>query len=219
MFTQSFYLYLFNDYFNANWMNLASQACTYSPMIVFMFFLPKLARKLGKKEISSVGVTCASLANLVLFFLRGMEPSKLMYIFLALCFVSGLGLTTLVMQMWAMATDAIDDIEVTTGSRDDGTAYSFFNFFRKLGQVIAAICVNGALLSMNYKYEKGAVQTLENLKKMYDLATLIPAILFALIAVILFVIYPLSKARVDRLQVEKEAKLKEAYENKTIDIA
>lgn len=218
MFTQSFYLYLFNDYFNANWMNLASQACTYSPMIIFMFFLPKLARKLGKKEISSVGVAFAALANLILFFLRGVEPGKLMFIFLALCFVSGLGLTTLVMQLWAMATDAIDDIEVKTGSRDDGTAYSFFNFFRKLGQVVAAICVNGALLGMNYKYEKGAVQTMDNLKKMYDLATLIPAVLFALMALILFVFYPLSKKRIDELQVEKEAKLKEAYENKTIDI-
>ncbi len=218
MFTQSFYLYLFNDYFNANWMNLASQACTYSPMIVLMFFMPKLARKLGKKEVCAVGVSLAALANLVLFFLRGMEPSKLMYIFLALCFVSGLGLTTMVLQLWAMATDAIDDIEVTTGSRDDGTAYSFFNFFRKLGQVIAAICVNGALLGMNYKYEKGAVQTLDNLKKMYDLATLIPAILFGLMALILFVFYPLSRKNVEALQVKKEAKLKESYENNTIDI-
>ncbi|MCR5278589.1 MAG: glycoside-pentoside-hexuronide (GPH):cation symporter [Lachnospiraceae bacterium] len=219
MFTQSFYLYLFNDYFNANWMNLASQACTYSPMIIFMFFLPKMARKLGKKEISTVGVAFAALANFALFLLRGMEPSKLMYLFLALCFVSGLGLTTLVMQLWAMATDAIDDIEVTTGSRDDGTAYSFFNFFRKLGQVIAAVCVNGALLNMNYKYEKGAVQSLENLKKMYDLSTLIPAVLFGLMALILFFMCPLSKKRVDRLQVEKEAKLKESYENNIIDIA
>ena len=219
MFTQSFYLYLFNDYFNANWMNLASQACTYSPMIVFMFFLPDLARKLGKKEICSFGVAVAALANFVLFLLRGLDPSRLMYIFLALCFVSGLGLTTLVMQLWAMATDAIDDIEVSTGSRDDGTAYSFFNFFRKLGQVIAAICVNGALLNMNYKYEKGAVQTLENLKKMYDLATLIPAVLFGLMALILFLFYPLSKKRVEKLQEEKEERLKEAYENKTIDIA
>ncbi|MBP5151749.1 MAG: MFS transporter [Lachnospiraceae bacterium] len=218
MFTQSFYLYLFNDYFNANWMNLASQACTYSPMIVLMFFMPKLARKLGKKEVCAVGVSLASIANLVLFFLRGVEPSKLMYIFLILCFVSGLGLTTLVLQLWAMATDAIDDIEVTTGSRDDGTAYSFFNFFRKLGQVIAAICVNGALLGMNYKYEKGAVQTLDNLKKMYDLATLIPAILFGLMALILFVFYPLSRRSVEALQVKKEAKLKESYENNTIDI-
>lgn len=218
MFTQSFYLYLFNDYFNANWMNLASQACTYSPMIVLMFFMPKLAKKLGKKEVCAVGLTAASLANLVLFFLRGVDPSKLIILFLVLCFISGFGLTTIVLQLWAMATDAIDDIEVTTGSRDDGTAYSFFNFFRKLGQVISAICVNGALLGMNYKYEKGAVQTLENLKKMYDLATLIPAIMFGLMAILLFFVYPLSKKKVEDLQVLKEAKLKEAYENNSIEI-
>ncbi len=132
MFTQSFYTYLFNDYFHANWMNLASQACTYSPMIVMMFFLPKMAGSVGKKEVCAVGVAAAAAANLALFFLRGTDPSVLMWIFLALCFVSGCGLTTVVMQLWAMATDAIDDVEVRTGSRDDGTAYSFFNFFRKM---------------------------------------------------------------------------------------
>ncbi len=218
MFTQSFYTYVFDDYFHANWMNLATQACTYSPMIIMMFILPKLARKIGKKEVCQVGVAIAALANIVLFFLRGMDPSILMWIFLVMCFISGCGLTTVVMQLWSMATDATDDIEVTTGSRDDGTAYSVFNFFRKLGQVISAICVNGALMGMNYKYNKGAVQTLENLKKMYDLATLIPAIMFGLMALILFVFYPLSRQKVTELQDLKEQKLKESYENKTIEI-
>lgn len=218
MFTQSFYTYVFDDYFHANWMNLATQACTYSPMIVMMFFLPKLSRKVGKKEVCSFGVSAAAVANLILFFLRGLDPSILMWIFLAMCFVSGCGLTTVVMQLWSMATDAIDDIEVTTGSRDDGTAYSFFNFFRKLGQVISAICVNGALLGMDYKYAKGAVQTLENLKRMYDLATLIPAVMFALMAVILFAFYPLSRQKVAQLQELKEQSLRESYENRRIDI-
>ena len=218
MFTQSFYTYLFDDYFHANWMNLATQACTYSPMLIMMFLLPGMAKKIGKKEVTSVGVAMAAAANLVLFFLRGMNPSILMWIFLAMNFVSGIGLTTLVMQLWAMATDSIDDIEVKTGSRDDGTAYSVFNFFRKLGQVLAAVCVNGALLGMNYRYEKGAVQTMENLKSMYDLATIIPAVMFGIMALLLFVYYPLSRKKVEELQVQKEAKLKESYENNVIDI-
>ncbi len=218
MFTQSFYTYLFDDYFHANWMNLASQACTYSPMLVMMFLLPGMARRIGKKEVCAVGVAAAAAANLLLFFLRGMAPEKLMWVFLALCLVSGIGLTTLVMQLWAMVTDAIDDIEVKTGSRDDGTAYSVFNFFRKLGQVLSAVCVNGALLGMNYKYDKGAVQTLGNLKTMYDLATLIPAVLFAVMALMLFVYYPLTRRKVEELQVKKEHKLREHYENKSIDI-
>lgn len=218
MFTQSFYLYLFNDYFNANWMNMASMACTYSPMVILMFFMPGLAGRIGKKEVCSWGMAFAAAANLVLFLLRGVTPSALIIPFLILCFVSGCGLTTLVLQLWSMATDAIDDIEVRTGIRDDGTAYSFFNFFRKLGQVIAAICVNGALIGMDYRYEKGAVQTLDNLKKMYDLATLIPAVLFGLMSVILFVFFPLSRRYVDELQVKKEARLKESYESNSIRI-
>lgn len=218
MFTQSFYLYLFNDYFNANWMNLVSMACTYSPMLVLMFFMPRLSRALGKKEVCAVGMSLAALANLLMFTLRGMQPSALIMPFLILCFISGCGQTTVVLQLWSMATDTIDDIEVRTGSRDDGTAYSIFNFFRKLGQVVAAICVNGSLLGMHYKYGKGEVQTLENLKKMYDMATLIPAIMFALMALLLFAVYPLSKSKVSELQIKKEEKLKESYENKTIDI-
>ncbi|MBQ6865861.1 MAG: MFS transporter, partial [Clostridia bacterium] len=209
---------LFDDYFHANWMNLATQACTYSPMLLMMFLLPGMARRIGKKEVTAWGCAAAAGANLILFFLRGMAPEKLMWVFLILCFVSGCGLTTLVMQLWAMVTDALDDLEVKTGSRDTGTAYSVFNFFRKLGQVLSAVCVNGALLGMHYRYEKGAVQTLENLKIMYDLATIIPAVLFGLMALILFFWYPLSRQRVAALQQEKERTLKESYENKLIDI-
>ena len=56
MFTQSFYTYLFKDYFNASWMVLASQACTYSPMLVMMFLLPGWARKIGKKEVAGLSL-------------------------------------------------------------------------------------------------------------------------------------------------------------------
>ena len=187
-------------------------------MLIMMFVLPKWARKIGKKEVCAVGVAAAALANLALFFMRGMDPGVLMWLFLVLCFVSGCGLTTVVMQLWAMIADAIDEIEVRNGSRDDGTAYSVFNFFRKLGQVLAAVAVNGALLGMNYKYEKGAVQTLENLRKMYDLATIIPAVMFGLMALILFVYYPLSRKRVAELQIEKEAKLRADVEAKEVEI-
>lgn len=218
MFTQSFYLYLFDDYFGANWMNIVSMVCTYAPMVLFMFFTPKLVRKFGKKEICAVGMALAAGANLVLFALRGVNPDILMWLFLVLCFVSGCGMTFMVLQVWSMATDAIDDVEVKTGKRDDGTSYAFFMFFRKLGQVIAAVAVNGALLGMHYNTAKGAVQTLGNLSIMYDLATLIPAIMFGIMSLVLFLWYPLSKKKVAELQVLKEAKLKEAYENNLIGI-
>ena len=71
---------------------------------------------------------------------------------------------------------------------------------------------------MNYKYEKGAVQTTENLKIMYDLGTLIPAIMFGIMAILLIFYYPLNRKKTEELQVSKELKLKESYEKKEIDI-
>lgn len=218
MFTQSFYLYLFDDYFGKPWMNLVSTACTYAPMVIFMFFTPKLVRKFGKKELCGVGMIIAAVANLGMFALRSVNPDVLAYLFLVLCFASGIGLTFIILQVWSMATDAIDEIEVKTGRRDDGTAYAFFMFFRKLGQVIAAIAVNGALLGMNYDYTKGAIQTAKNLSIMYDMATIIPAVLFGIMAVVLLVWYPLSKKKVAELQVLKEEHLKSAYESNSIAI-
>ena len=219
MFMQSFYLYLFDDLFGNNALNTISTVCTYAPMVIFMFFTPKMVRKFGKKEICAVGMALAAVANLCMFALRGSVFSDWVpYAFLALCFLSGCGMTFMVLQVWSMATDAIDDVEVKTGIREDGTSYAFFMFFRKLGQVIAAVAVNGALLGMNYKTGKGAVQTIANLKTMYDLATIIPAILFGIMSLVLFVWYPLSHKKVAELQVEKEAKLKEAFENNSIAI-
>ena len=217
MFTQSFYTYLFDYYFNANWMNLIATGCNYAPMVVLMFFTPKLVRKFGKRELCAVGLTLSCGANLALFFMKGIDPSILMYLFMAMCFISGCGLTFISLQLWSMETDALDDLEVKTKQRDDATAYSIFNFFRKLGQVIAAIAVNGALMGMGYIVGNVA-QGDENLNIMYILATLIPAVMYGLMALFLFVIYPLSKKKVEELQIEKEKNIKEAYENNRIII-
>ncbi|MCR4660863.1 MAG: glycoside-pentoside-hexuronide (GPH):cation symporter, partial [Clostridia bacterium] len=179
MFNQSFYLYLFDKFFHKNWMNLVAQVCTYAPMVVLMFFTPKLVRKFGKKEICAVGAFVAAGANLVLF-LCGLNPTFVKgawWLFLLLTLVAGFGMTFMVLQVWAMVTDSIDNIEVKTGNRDDGTAYSFFMFFRKLGQVVAAVAVNGALLGFGYSADNSSLSTLTDtqLNTMYYLGTIIPA--------------------------------------------
>lgn len=217
MFTTSYCLYLFDDFFGKNWMNTVATVCTYAPMAILMFFTPKLVRRFGKKEICAVGIAVAAAANLIMFACKGAMPDA-WWLFLVLCFLSGCGQAFIILQVWSMATDAIDDIEVKTGMREDGTSYSAFMFFRKLGQVIAAVAVNGALLAMNYETAKGSVQSAETLSVMYDMATIIPAVLFGIMALILFVWCPLSKKRVAQLQVEKEEALRRHYEAGEIGI-
>ncbi|MDD3946350.1 MAG: glycoside-pentoside-hexuronide (GPH):cation symporter [Clostridia bacterium] len=215
MFTQSFNLYLFADYFGKGWMNMVAMLCIYAPIIVVMFFTPKLIKKFGKKELCAAGISLAAGSCLLMFAFRGLMPEA-WWLYLILSFLSGLGQSFIALQVWALVTDSIDDIEVKSGVREDGTAYAAFMFFRKLGQMIAAITVNGALLLMNYNYEKGAVQSLPNLKVMYDLATLIPAVIFGIMALLLFLWYPLNKAKVAALQVEKEKHLAKEYESRNV---
>ncbi len=212
MFTQSYYIYLIRYYFGKGGIFVSLPTIlTYIPMAILMIFTPTLARRFGKKEITAAGMTVAAAANFIMFFLKFLEPSKALMSFMLLCLISGFGLNLFVLQLWAMAGDAIDEIEVSTGSKDNGTAYAFLNFFRKLGQVISAIAVNAALLAMGY-YDSAS--TLEftfsdsQLSLMYVLATLIPAIMFSLMALFLFAWYPLSRDKVNELQNAKEEYLK-----------
>lgn len=218
MFTQSFYTYLFNDLFASNWMNLASQACSYGPMVVLMFFAGKLVRKYGKKELCAIGGIVAAVPNFILIFMKDIII-QYPFLFLFFCLISGIGLSIINLEMWALATDAIDDVEVKTGLRNDGSSYSIFMFFRKLGQVVAAIAVNGALLGMNYKSGNGAVQTSETLNVMYYMATAIPAGLFLVLGLVMLFLYGLNKKKTETLQDEKEALLAKQAENKEIVIS
>ena len=221
MFTQSFYTYLFTYKFEADWMNMVSMAATYLPMLILMPFIGKMITRFGKKAVCAFGAFLAAGANLALFAMRGVPSGALMFIFLGFCFISGVGLSIITLEVWALATDAIDDVEVHTGMRNDGSSYSIFMFFRKLGQVIAAIAVNGALLGIHYLNDDGSINKIavtDNVGMFYDLATIIPAIMFGVMGLVLLLVYGLSKKKTDELQIKKEEILRKQVENNEIEI-
>ncbi len=222
MFTQSFYTYLFDYKFHAGWMNMAAMACTYLPMVVLMPFMGKLVNRFGKKAICSFGCFLAAAANLALFAMRGMDNGILMFLFLVFCFIAGFGLSIITLEIWALATDAIDDVEVKTGMRNDGSSYSVFMFFRKFGQVISALAVNLALLvGVHYLLDDGSINVeaiTTNVGMFYDLATIIPAAMFALMGLFMLVIYGLSKKKTDELQVAKAEMLEKQIANNEIEV-
>ena len=219
MFTQSFYTYLFTYKFSAGWMNMVSMAATYLPMIILMPFMGKLSNRFGKKAVCAFGSFLAAGANLALFAMRGLNTGMLTYLFLVFCFISGIGLSILALEIWAVATDAIDDVEVKTGRRNDGSSYSVFMFFRKLGQVIAAVAVNGALLGIQYLNQDGTINEVavtDNVGMFYDLATIIPAVMFGLMGLVMLLVYGLSKKKTIELQTAKEAMMAKQVENNEI---
>lgn len=200
---QSTYTYLFADYYhNAGLYSLVT-ICTYLPMAILIPIMNKLIDKFGKKELCGFGMAFAAVVSFVLFFIKTSNP----YVFLAFTFLSGFGQTFLVLEIWALVMDVIDYHEIRTHRREEGTAYAFVSFMRKLGQTLAGVGLNALLTVIHYDAEMSANgQALPDdvLSKLYDISTLVPAIVLALIAVILIFGYDLSKKRLKEMHVELE---------------
>ena len=143
--------------------------------------------------------------HLVLFVLALFGITSI-WLYLAACLASGVGTAFIFLLIWALATDAIDYNKVKFGLNDEATSYAFYSFMRKLGQTVATILINVPLLRIGYDGSKLNTEGLtpEALQSMYNSSVMIPAVLFLLVFLLLRFVYPLSKQKIDELQVEKE---------------
>ncbi|UJF15533.1 MFS transporter [Jeotgalibaca sp. MA1X17-3] len=67
------------------------------------------------------------ISSLLLFFMH--TDSVVLYIVINVVGFLGFGVFNLI--LWAFITDVIDDQEVATGVREDGTIYAIYSFSRK----------------------------------------------------------------------------------------
>ena len=103
--------------------------------------------------------------------------------------------------VWAFVTDVIDYHEYLTGLREDGTVYSIYSFARKVGQAIAGGVGGIAIAAVGYDATRD-VQTQGALDGIHTLATLVPAIIYLMIFLILVFLYPLNKQRTNQLTID-----------------
>lgn len=204
--------YVFPDYFhNANLMVFAALA-TALPIILLAPFSRKLADRFGKKECSIVGCAIATLFYGALFIIHTHNP--IVYIVMMLIGSVGMGFFNMV--IWAFITDIIDYQEVRTGNRDDGTVYAIYSFSRKLGQAIAGGISGFALSMIGYvSATAGQVvqQTQEALDGIYNISTLVPALGYLVVMLLLLFVYPLGKKQVE----ENAAILRQRHAEKSSD--
>jgi len=111
-----------------------------------------------------------------------------------LCWMS-LGVFSMI--SWALITDVIDYSEIKNGIREDGSVYALYSFARKLGQAGAAGLV-GALLT-GIGYSESVTVPEEVREGLFNISTLVPAVGFAVLGVILWFWYPLHKNWKDKL--------------------
>ena len=189
---QSMANYVYPNYYN----NAAAQSAATFAMMFGMILAAAvskpLARKFGKAEVSVVSNVLAGGVSLLLFFVR---PESV-WTYVGFNLISWIGLGIFSMVSWALITDVIDYSEIKNGIREDGSIYALYSFARKLGQAASA-GLSGALLTA-IGYTQSTAFDRGVLDGIFNISTLLPAIGFSALALILWLWYPLHKKEVDK---------------------
>ena len=191
MMNQSISNYIFKDYFKNTMGLTVMNAAGFAPALILAPLAVPLSSKFGKKEVGVIASVMGTIAFAGLFLMRTTN----MWIYVAVSIVGSLGFGLFNLIIWAFVTDIIDDQEVRTGSREDGTIYAVCSFSRKIGQAIASALGGWSIALIGY-VEGAASQTAAVNNGIYTIATLVPAILYALVGAALVFVYNLNKAKV-----------------------
>lgn len=191
--SQSISTFLFADYFKDTKALSINNFLGLPAAIILAAISGKLVERYGRKELTSAGCLLAA----VLFFLIYFLKLENVWVYILLSFLACIGGMYLFnMTIWAMITDVIDDQEIRTMQRDDGTIYGVYSFARKLGQALAGGLGGFALSAIGYD-SLAAAQTDAVRMGIYGLSTLFPAIIYTVVALVFLLLYPLSKRRVE----------------------
>ena len=193
---QNMAAYLYPDYYNAAAMQSVSSVLMMAGMVIAGVFAKPLAARFGKAEVSIVSNLFAGVVCIVMWLIK---PANV-YVFMGLQGLCWLGLGIFSMVSWALITDVIDYSELKNGVREDGSVYALYSFARKLGQAVAAGLSGWLLEAIHYNskaIEQGVSQTAEVKDGIFTISTMVPALGFVLLAVVLWFWYPLHKKQVD----------------------
>nr|WP_317400885.1 glycoside-pentoside-hexuronide (GPH):cation symporter [uncultured Gemmiger sp.] len=183
--------YVYPDYYNNATAQSASNLAMMVAMLLAAALVKPLAKRFGKCEVSVVSSLFAVAINLILFVVR---PENV-WVYVGFQFLCWLGLGMFSMVSWALITDVIDYSELKNGKREDGTVYALYSFARKLGQAVSA-GLTGLLLEL-VGYSAATRTDAAVQAGVFNISVLVPALGFALLAIILWFWYPLHKKQVD----------------------
>lgn len=188
--------YIFPDYYGNATAQSVSTLLMMGGMFVAAAFAKPLASRFGKAEISAVSCLFAGLICILTWVIK---PESV-WVYCGLQAVCWLGLGIFSMVSWALITDVIDDSELRNGIREDGSVYALYSFARKLGQAFAAGMAGWLLEAIGYDTaaaEAGLGQTAPVKDGIFGISTLIPALGFIALGLVLWFWYPLHKKQTD----------------------
>ena len=175
-------------------------------VFIFMPFATTITKKIGKKEGCTIGAVVACLAYVLMFALPITPDGKGMalYVLCQVIAMIGNGYSSCV--TWALIADAIDYEEWKLGTRNEGTTYALYSFFRKVAQGLGPSLGLVAATAVGYNAALGADQPAQiatNLRYlvpgMYLVGTVLGLIAYGLI-------YNVDRKTLDQMNADLEAR-------------
>ena len=175
-------------------------------VFIFMPFATTITKKIGKKEGCTIGAVVACLAYVLMFALPITPDGKGMalYVLCQVIAMIGNGYSSCV--TWALIADAIDYEEWKLGTRNEGTTYALYSFFRKVAQGLGPSLGLVAATAVGYNAALRADQPAQiatNLRYlvpgMYLVGTVLGLIAYGLI-------YNVDRKTLDQMNADLEAR-------------
>ena len=175
-------------------------------VFIFMPFATTITKKIGKKEGCTIGAVVACLAYVLMFALPITPDGKGMalYVLCQVIAMIGNGYSSCV--TWALIADAIDYEEWKLGTRNEGTTYALYSFFRKVAQGLGPSLGLVAATAVGYNAILGPDQPAQiatNLRYlvpgMYLVGTVLGLIAYGLI-------YNVDRKTLNQMNVDLEAR-------------
>lgn len=169
--------------------------------IASQFFLPALTKRFDKKHclcIANIGMG----AGCLLIYLAGLGDSRVWMVFLG---TGMLGFFNVLSPLlYGLTAELVDEVQVRTGVRADGTGYSIFSFATKLGNAFGGSV--GVLLLASAGYVANAKQTVEVQYAMSRVINIAPMALY------LLGLIPLLMIRMNNKKAKENAEILEQKE-------
>jgi glucuronide carrier protein len=168
-------------------------------------FIPKLIDIFGKKNVFQFCGVFTIIGGIALFF----APGSLLWLVLLALAIKGIGASLINTVMFGLEADTVEYGEWKTGRRSEGATYALFSFTRKVTQSIGGALGAWALAIGAYVAASAAnpnpVQPASAIIAIKATIGLVPAVA-ALIAMLIFIKYPLNDKRFQEIRDETEAR-------------
>ncbi|MHA1472093.1 MAG: MFS transporter, partial [Promethearchaeota archaeon] len=166
------------------------------------FLWKKLDVKLGGKVGYGISMIAYVIASIPMLFIDSYVPALITAIFM------GFGFGGMLYFIWYIVADVIDEDELKTGIRREGSYFGIANFFMRLSMVLSITTISLVFTETGWEeyIPNPGVDVITGLRFLF---VIVPAIALGLSLVCLY-FYPFSKNKV----LEMKEKLAELHKDK-----